>query len=417
MAYVVVVNYAVLINSVPTPFFKASRGLRQGCSLSPLLFILVMESLSLHIKKVIQKERYKPLPICRDIFMSHNLFVDDILLSAILCKSTWICLYEILGRFQKATGMYIDDLKSSFHVTDVNGNIMTFLTDIFNIKAFHILKGFKYLGFNFRPVGYRLADWSWILDQFYKKISTWEYMCLSIRGRAILTQSLLVQIMVYWAHLFYIPSSTINSLNRIIANFIWGGQKEKIKYHLSKILKLTRPKKMGGAGEKIHVSSQLLKNLHSRGYFFWANAIKKWDGAIPIWKTATEMQLPGALESQWNAITISLQSRGLYRLSARDCLIWKGLNGASAVYAKHIYLQILLSESDTCDNIFPPAFWKSGCPLKIIIFGWLVFHDRNLTWENLQKCKWCGPAICPLRRSNSENNLHIFLQCPQSQLI
>lgn len=41
MVYVVEVNYAVLINGVPTPFFKAARGFCQGCSLSPLLSFLL----------------------------------------------------------------------------------------------------------------------------------------------------------------------------------------------------------------------------------------------------------------------------------------------------------------------------------------------------------------------------------------
>jgi len=37
---------APLVNGRPSPFFKASRGLRQGCPLSPLVYGLLVETLN-----------------------------------------------------------------------------------------------------------------------------------------------------------------------------------------------------------------------------------------------------------------------------------------------------------------------------------------------------------------------------------
>lgn len=44
MACILTTSMVVLINGEPTKFFKVHRGLREGCTLSPLLFILVMNT-------------------------------------------------------------------------------------------------------------------------------------------------------------------------------------------------------------------------------------------------------------------------------------------------------------------------------------------------------------------------------------
>jgi len=88
MACIENVNYAVIINGFPSPFFRAERGLRQGCPLSPLLFILAMNSMSTHINKPVDEKMYDLIKICKHIFISHNLFVDDVLLFAMLSRAS-----------------------------------------------------------------------------------------------------------------------------------------------------------------------------------------------------------------------------------------------------------------------------------------------------------------------------------------
>jgi hypothetical protein len=44
-------TFAILVNGEALGFFKGGRGMRQGCPLSPLLFILVMEALSILLKE------------------------------------------------------------------------------------------------------------------------------------------------------------------------------------------------------------------------------------------------------------------------------------------------------------------------------------------------------------------------------
>jgi hypothetical protein len=73
-------TYAILINGEPSGFFNSGRGLRQGCPLSPLLFILIMEGLSLTLKKSQEDGILTGIKVSRLIKVLHLLFVDDILI-------------------------------------------------------------------------------------------------------------------------------------------------------------------------------------------------------------------------------------------------------------------------------------------------------------------------------------------------
>lgn len=67
--------------------------------------------------------------------------------------------------------------------------------------------------------------------------------------------------------------------------------------------------------------------------------------------------------------------------------------------------------------IFLVTLWKVPCPLKMTLFLWLVFCNKNLTWEVLQQRGWSGPGRCSLCLMASETNHHLFFNCPFSSLI
>ena len=73
-------TFAVLVNGMPTNFFPASRGIRQGCPLSPLLFILVIEGLSLLISDARRHGLICGVKITSSLALTHLLFVDDVIL-------------------------------------------------------------------------------------------------------------------------------------------------------------------------------------------------------------------------------------------------------------------------------------------------------------------------------------------------
>lgn len=80
------VSFVALINGVAYPFFTRQRGLHQGCPLSPLLFLFGVEGLSQLILVAIKRGEFKGIEIAINLFITHLLFVDDILL---FCDGSW----------------------------------------------------------------------------------------------------------------------------------------------------------------------------------------------------------------------------------------------------------------------------------------------------------------------------------------
>jgi hypothetical protein len=89
MSYVSSVSYAVMINGELFAFFNRDKGLRWGFPLSPLLFILVMNSLSLLLKREQSTGNLIGITVSRIIKILHLLFVDDILIMSRAILDEW----------------------------------------------------------------------------------------------------------------------------------------------------------------------------------------------------------------------------------------------------------------------------------------------------------------------------------------
>jgi hypothetical protein len=85
----------------PLIFFRSGRGLRQGCPLSPLLFILVMEGLSLLLKSSIGEGKLSGIKVSRLLNILHLLFVDDVLIMSKACLIEWKEIINIINLFVK----------------------------------------------------------------------------------------------------------------------------------------------------------------------------------------------------------------------------------------------------------------------------------------------------------------------------
>jgi hypothetical protein len=147
MACVSSARFAVLVNGEATSFFKSGRGLRQGCPLSPYLFILIMESLSLLLAKSTSEHRISGVKVSNLIKIVHLMFVDDVLLLSKADPEEWSVILEVLRLFSSVSGLTINQSKSSIHYWGLSEVELLNLKLSIPFTFINLTEGFTYLGF------------------------------------------------------------------------------------------------------------------------------------------------------------------------------------------------------------------------------------------------------------------------------
>ena len=177
--------------------FLVSRGIRQGCPLSPLLFILIIEILSVLIQNAQQRGVITGVKVTSSLYLTHLLFVDDVILFGEETIVEWQHYKQILDMFCSLTAMQFSGDKSSFLFNVIYDITKENIAAILPYKMEPLLVGFKYLGFYLKPLGYQVNDWHWLIKKFEQRISNWTYRLLSLGSILILIQSVLMGLSAY----------------------------------------------------------------------------------------------------------------------------------------------------------------------------------------------------------------------------
>ena len=112
-------SFAMLINWTPTAFFHSSRGLRQWCPLSPYLFLLVIEGLSLLFSKAKAEGSIKGVKVAGGLFITHTFFVADVIIFGSSSIEEWQRIKCFIELFCKAFRISISSHKSCFKFCNV----------------------------------------------------------------------------------------------------------------------------------------------------------------------------------------------------------------------------------------------------------------------------------------------------------
>lgn len=212
---------AVQNNCFITSWFKPSKGVRQGCPLSPYLFILSAEVLS---KRIRQDSNVRGIKVFgKEIKLSQ--FADYTTLFNADIESLEMAL-KIVGDFGKIAGLSLNVKKTKALWL---GKWKSNKNKPLDLKWFH--SPVKILGIYF---SYNIKENNEL--NFYKKIEKletkldmWSSRDLTIFGRVMLIKTLGISQLIYSASNLDAPEGIVEVVRTKSFKFLWKNKKDKIK--------------------------------------------------------------------------------------------------------------------------------------------------------------------------------------------
>ncbi|CAH9117544.1 unnamed protein product [Cuscuta europaea] len=238
---------SVLINGSPYGFFRPSRGVKQGDPLSPYLFIIASEAFSRGISKLLEQGKVKPYWIGNSgVPISHLGYADDLLVFLNGDSGSILNFNKFLQDYQKSSGQTINLDKSLFLCGKTSLRRINQIKELLGMKVACL--PIRYLGVNLHKGVNRFEYCGQIINQFGKKLNTWNQKNLSQGGRLILIKHVLNSIPLHGLAVDSIPKRVIKILNSKMASFFWGYSSDKKKFHRIKWVNLCYPTEEGGLG-------------------------------------------------------------------------------------------------------------------------------------------------------------------------
>eukprot|EP00253_Pinus_taeda_P026762 PITA_26762 len=221
---------APLINGRATDFFKATRGLRQGCPLSPLLFVLQPSVLSFYLDKKRADQAIVGLCFTRGVkTINHALFTDDGLLLGAASGIIASRFKKYLDDFCLVSGSSLNKGKCHIYCWNATSSVLNSISRIFGFATSSNWTSFKYFGLPvFLKKDYS-RDWLPQLEKFKIKLLGWGYSWLNIVGKSVLIKSVLSNLPLFQFFVLLIPSSILIKREETIRKSFWKGDKQNEK--------------------------------------------------------------------------------------------------------------------------------------------------------------------------------------------
>ncbi|XP_019095868.1 PREDICTED: uncharacterized protein LOC109130605 [Camelina sativa] len=192
-----------------------------GDPLSPYLFVLVMNCLSVMLDKAAEEGKFKYHYKCQRLKLTHLCFADDLLIFTDGSLSSVLSVLQVLKSFEEASGLAISLPKTSFFASGLHQ------PEIDQIKAAsgiaHGQLPIRYLGISLCTKKLTLLDCAPLIQRVKTKLNSWSTRTLSFAGRLQMLNTVIAGITNFWCSALVLPKKCIDTLNSLCGMFLWKG--------------------------------------------------------------------------------------------------------------------------------------------------------------------------------------------------
>ena len=228
------IESCVKVNGYTSMYFNLSRGIRQGCPISTLLYVLVAEVLA---EAVRDESEINGIRLPDGLISKWVGYSDDGNATLSDFKSV-NKLFVLLEIYERASGAKVNLQKTQGFLM---GKLRYEKDTPLDIRWTN--EKIKILGFYFGNIDVSKDNWEPTIAKIKLLLNIWCRRKLTLMGKVTVINSLATSAIWYLSNLIELPNEYAKQIERMIFDFIWSYKK-----HLISKEQLQLPKELGGMG-------------------------------------------------------------------------------------------------------------------------------------------------------------------------